>query len=231
VIIQILCNIIEDGYQRNERDAWISPFFAGANVAFRRKALNQVGPYDEKCTTGEDRDICLRMADAGWEIYFEPRARVGHKNRLTPRSLVRQWFGYGFHHPYVAAKHSSPGLRVYRPVLGRGTSAIYRSLFSTRFPVHVSVFLTPFLTMHLLAILAVILAVLGQYVAAAVFGGITLAVALGYFRSDIRRRNILQAATFVVLRYLANLALLAGGLLGGAKLGMLYIGATFDYKR
>ena len=171
------------------------------------------------------------MANAGWEIYFEPRARVGHKNRLTPRSLVRQWFGYGFHHPYVAAKHSSRRLRVYRPAFGGRTSAIYRSLFSTRFPVHISLFLTPFLTMHLLAVLAVILAVLGQHVTAAVFGGITLAVALGYFRSDILRRNVLRAATFVALRYLANLALLVGGLLGGARLGMLYVGATFDYKR
>lgn len=230
MIIQILCNILEDGYQRSEHDAWISPFFAGANVAFRRDAFDQVGPYDERCTTGEDRDICLRMADAGWEIYFEPRARVGHKNRLTPRSLVRQWFGYGFHHPYVAAKHSPPGLRIYRPAAGKGTSAIYRSLLSTRFPVHVSIFLTPFLAMHVLAVLAVVLAALGQYVAAAVFGGLTLAVALGYFRADICRRNVLQAATFVVLRYLANLALLVGGLLGGARLGMLYVGATFDYK-
>ncbi len=230
MIIQILCNIVEDGYQQNEPDAWISPFFSGANVAFRREALDQVGPYDEKCTTGEDRDICLRVADAGWEVYFEPRARVGHKNRLTPRSLVRQWFGYGFHHPYVAAKHSSRGLRVYRPAAGGRTSAIYRSLLSTGFPVHVSIFLTPFLAMHVLAGLAVLLAVLGQYVAAAVFGGIALAVALGYFRADIGRRNILQAATFVVLRYLANLALLVGGLLGGAKLGMLYLGATFDNK-
>jgi len=230
MIIQILCNIFEDGYQRVERDAWISPFFAGANVAFRRKALDQVGCYDEKCVTGEDRDICLRMAGAGWEIYFEPRARVGHKNRLTPRSLVRQWFGYGYHHPYVATKHSSRGLRVYRPTLERGPSAIYRSLLSTRFPVHVSIFLTPFLAMHMLAALAVLLAVLGQYIAAAVFGGLTLAVVAGYFRADIRRRNILRAATFVALRYLANLALLAGGLLGGARLGMLYVGATFDYK-
>ena len=68
MIIQILCNVFEKGYQTRERDAWISPFFAGANVAFRRHALKEVGPYDERCTTGEDRDISLRMADAGWEL-------------------------------------------------------------------------------------------------------------------------------------------------------------------
>ncbi len=230
MIIQILCNVFEDGYQQNEPDAWISPFFAGANVALRREALRQVGSYDENCTTGEDRDICLRMADAGWELYFEPKARVGHKNRLTLRSLGRQWFGYGYHHPYVARKHSSRGLRVYRPGSGERGTAIYRPLLSTAFPMHVSVFLTSFLMMHVLAFLALLFGVLGVYVAAGVFGAAALVVAATYFRSDLRRRNIMRAGMFVVFRYLANLALLVGGLLGGARLRMLYIGATFDYK-
>lgn len=230
MIIQILCNVFEHGYQEKQHDAWISPFFAGANVAFRREALQSVGPYDENCTTGEDRDICLRIASAGWELYFEPRARVGHKNRLTLRSVLRQWFGYGFHHPFVARKHTAKGLRIYRPKARGRSSAIYRRLLRTRFPVNVSIFLTSFLMMHVVAGLAILFAALGLYVAAGVFGAATAAIAASYFRSDILRRNVVQAGVFVALRYLANLALLVGGLLGGAKLGMIYIGATFDYK-
>lgn len=230
MIIQILSNVFERGYQEKQRDVWISPFFAGANVAFRREALQHVGPYDEDCMTGEDRDICLRMADAGWDLYFEPRARVGHKNRLTLRSLGRQWFGYGFHHPFVARKHSSRGLRIYRPKARGRSSAIYKCLLRTRFPVNVSIFLTSFLMLHVVAGLAIMFAALGLYVAAGVFGAATVAIAVSYFGADIRRRNIAQAGSFVVLRYLANMALLLGGVLGGAKLGMLYVGATFDYK-
>jgi cellulose synthase/poly-beta-1,6-N-acetylglucosamine synthase-like glycosyltransferase len=230
VIIQILCNVFEHGYQEKQHDAWVSPFFAGANAAFRREALQAVGPYDENCTTGEDRDICLRMASAGWELYFEPRARVGHKNRLTLRSVLRQWFGYGVHHPYVAKKHSSRGLRVYRPRASGRNSAIYKRLLSTAFPVHVSIYVTSFLMMHVLAVLAVLLAVVGLNVAAGVLGAAALVTALSYFRSDILRRNVVQAGMFVTLRYLANLALLVGGLLGGAKLGMIHIGATFDHR-
>jgi hypothetical protein len=43
-------------------------------------------------------------------------------------------------------------------------------------------------------------------------------------------RNPFKACAFVFFRYVVNLALLAGGLLGGVKRGMIYISATFDYK-
>jgi len=66
---------------------------------------------------------------------------------------------------------------------------------------------------------------------AIVFGALTVAVALFYFRLDMNWRSPWQTLVFVFLRYIANLALIAGGFLGGAKLKMLYIGATFDYRR
>ena len=230
MIIQILCNLMEDGYQQKGRDAWISPFFSGANVAFRREALNNIGAYDQKCVTGEDRDVCLRLASDGWEMYFEPRAKVGHKNRLSARSLVRQWFGYGFHHPYVAKKHSSSAIRIYRPRLTKGKDALYKILLQIPFPLSISIFLTPFLVMHSLFGFTVLLAALGIYAPSIVTGVATLITAILYFKSDLKRKNIVDAVAFVVLRYMANFALLIGGLLGGAKLRMFYIGATFDYK-
>jgi len=55
MIIQILSNLIDEGYLKRERYSLISPFFAGANVAFRREALKQVGAYDENCNSGEAR--------------------------------------------------------------------------------------------------------------------------------------------------------------------------------
>ena len=43
MIIQILSNLFEEGYVSRENYTSLSPFFAGANVAFRKKALDQVG--------------------------------------------------------------------------------------------------------------------------------------------------------------------------------------------
>ena len=43
MIIQILSNLFEEGYLPRESYTSLSPFFAGANVAFRKKALEQIG--------------------------------------------------------------------------------------------------------------------------------------------------------------------------------------------
>jgi cellulose synthase/poly-beta-1,6-N-acetylglucosamine synthase-like glycosyltransferase len=230
VIIQIVSNLFEEGYLKRDGCSLISPFFAGANVAFRREALNDVGPYDERCISGEDQDMCLRVAQAGWELYFEPRAAVRHKNRLTVRSLARQWFYYGLHHPYVTRKHSGSGLRVYRMGNRKDTGAIYRTMMDMKFPFHISIFLTPFLSMHLLLALAIVLAALGLHVPAIVAGVLAAAEGIRVFRSDLVAGDIVRSAKFILLRYIANLALIAGGLMGGARLRMLYINATFDYK-
>ncbi len=230
MIIQVLCNLFEEGYQRREGDSSSSPFFAGANVAFRRQALDQIGAYDESCTTGEDQDMWLRVTAARWEAYFEPRAAVRHKNRLSVRSLIRQWFRYGYHHPYVTRKHGSRGVRVYRRSSTKRKGAVYDCLLTARFPVDATIFLTTFLWMHAFFALAVLFAALILEIPAIAMGVLALVLAVRYFRSDIDMRHPLQAVSFVFLRYTANLALLLGGLLGGMRLGMLYVSPTFDYK-
>ncbi len=231
MIIQILSNLFEEGYLKREKYSLVSPFFAGANVAFRRQALDQVGSYDENCKSGEDQDMCFRMAKAGWELYFEPKAVVRHKNRMVLRAFIHQWFNYGFHHPYLFKKHDSKVMRVYRPSTRREKGVIYESLFSIKFPLPILIFLTSFLAMHIFLTLAIVFAAIGLYIPAIICGVATLAIAAFYFKADINWKNILQAGVFIFLRYTANLALLWGGFIGGVKLGMLYISATFDYKR
>ena len=229
MIIQILSNLFEEGYLQREGYTSLSPFFAGANAALRSQALRQVGPYDTNCHSGEDQDMCLRIARAGWELYFEPKAIVRHKNKMTLRAFVRKWFDYGFHHPYIFKKHSSKGLKIYRASKGSRAESIYKCLISMRFPFNIHIFLTPFLTMHILLALTILFAIIGLLTPAVIGGLITLAIVALYFKSDINQKNILQTSVFVFLRYAANLALLLGGFLGGAKLGMLYISATFDF--
>ena len=231
MIIQIMSNLFEEGYLEREKYTLLSPFFSNGNVAFRREALKEVEPYDRNCGSGEDQDICFRLAGAGWELYFTRNAVVKHKCRNTLRAFIRQWFNYGFHHPYLFSKHSYKGLRLYRTSKGTENGAIYRRLLSIRFPFSILIFLTPFLAMHVLLALTVLFAILGLDIPAIVGGLAAVAVTARYFKSDIGRKDVLRGAAFVFFRYTVNLALLAGGLLGGAKRGMLYVSATFDYNR
>jgi len=229
MIIQILSNLFEEGYLDREKYTPLSSFFAGANVAFRRRALSEVGAYDTNCFSGEDQDMCLRVARAGWELYFAPKALVRHKNKMRLRAFIRKWFDYGFYHPYIFRKHAAKGFRVYTASRGkkRGES-IYRTLFGIRFPLNAHIFFTTFLTMHLLLLLALLLTLFGLFIPAIITGVTGLVVAACYFRSDITREKLPRGAAFIFLRYTANLALLAGGFLGGVRLKMIYISATFD---
>lgn len=231
MIIQILSQLFEEGYLKGEEYSLLSPFFTGGNVAFRREALSQVGPYDENCRSGEDQDICLRIANAGWDLYFEPKALVKHKNKMTVREFIRKWFNYGFHHPYIFKKYSSKGLKIYRTSKRGEKGSLYKCLLSKRFPFHILVFLTPFLTIHILLALTILFIIIGLYIPAIIGGLSTLAIAASYFKADIDWKNVLQTGVFIFLRYAANLALLLGGFLGGAKSGVLYISSTLDCKR
>ena len=230
MIIQILSNLFEEGYLSRSKYTALSPFFAGANVAFRREALIQTGDYDINCLSGEDQDMCLRIARAGWELYFEPKAIIRHKNQMTLRAFVRKWFDYGFHHPYIFQKHGSKGLKIYGTKrAGNNGESIYNTIIKMRFPFNIYLFLTPFLIMHILIFLAILIAVLGYFIPAVIAAVLALVTAIAYFRSDLATKNPIQSIHFIFFRYAANIALILGGFLGGLKYRMLYISATFDY--
>jgi GT2 family glycosyltransferase len=74
---------------------------AGANMAFRREALESVGPFDEAfdggtlTRSGGDTEMFSRLIAAGWRLVYEPRARVLHRHRRSRSELRSQLFGYG----------------------------------------------------------------------------------------------------------------------------------------
>lgn len=73
----------------------------GANMAFRRSALEAVGGFDEAfdCGTltrsGGDTEIFARLLSAGYRLVYEPGAVVRHRHRRELRGLREQLFGYG----------------------------------------------------------------------------------------------------------------------------------------
>jgi cellulose synthase/poly-beta-1,6-N-acetylglucosamine synthase-like glycosyltransferase len=232
MIIQVLANLCDEGYLEKEENSLTSPFFSGSNVAFRRELFQEIGLYDTNCRTGEDQDISIRINKTEWELYFQPKAIVGHKCRKSVKTFIRQWYRYGLHHPYIFKKHDSKSLTLYRRKGESKKGALYRRIVHMKgTPLHALIFISPFLMMNLFLFLTILSILLGFNIPSIVLGSITLILGIYYFMPDIEVRHLLRTTKFIFLRYMANLALLMGGLWGGLKLKMIYISGTLDYKR
>jgi glycosyltransferase involved in cell wall biosynthesis len=70
-------------------------FFASNNFAVAAGNFRQVGGFDEKFITSEDREFCDRWTHRGYGMTYAPEALVCHAHRLNIGSLWRQHFGYG----------------------------------------------------------------------------------------------------------------------------------------
>jgi N-acetylglucosaminyl-diphospho-decaprenol L-rhamnosyltransferase len=67
---------------------WVS----GACMVVRRRALEQIGPLDERFFMYfEDADLCRRVREAGWSVYYLPEIQVTHwaggSTRSRPRAI------------------------------------------------------------------------------------------------------------------------------------------------
>jgi GT2 family glycosyltransferase len=76
-----------------------------AHAAFRRRAFEQAGGFDERPRSGGDADLCFRLADAGWELVYRPEALVIHRNRTTLKALLRQRARHGSGSAWLDRKH------------------------------------------------------------------------------------------------------------------------------
>jgi glycosyltransferase involved in cell wall biosynthesis len=76
----------------------ISGLINSADFSVRRDVFWQVGGFDEALITGEDADICLRLAEAGHLLVEVPALKVVHHD--NPRTLAEfarkeSWRGLG----------------------------------------------------------------------------------------------------------------------------------------
>ncbi len=77
-------------------DLRLMQFPAGANMAFRRRALARVRFFDENITYGfDDLQPVEEMGFKGFRIILDPEVRVLHQHRSTIRELLKQHFNYG----------------------------------------------------------------------------------------------------------------------------------------
>jgi len=78
----------------------------GVNIAYRKEALDQIGPQDVELFRGEDVDFNWRVIQAGYTIRFDPSIRVYHTHRPTVRGFLNQHYMYG--RAYVLVRRKWP---------------------------------------------------------------------------------------------------------------------------
>jgi len=77
-------------------DLKLMQFPAGANMAFRRRALARVKFFDENITYGfDDLQPVEAMGFKGFRIVLDPEVSILHQHRSTLRELLKQHFNYG----------------------------------------------------------------------------------------------------------------------------------------
>lgn len=106
----------------NDDDAWFSRLM-GANMSFRREALEAVGGFDERFVfQHEETDICVRIIRAGWRVVPIGGAVVLHypatsHNRRNGYDL--NWYRLLYSNAYFALKHSGAGVLMVAWILAR----------------------------------------------------------------------------------------------------------------
>ena len=80
---------------------WAHVFGVGANMAFRKKAFEDVGGFDEALDVGTpsgsggDLEMLHRLLTSGKTLIYDPAALVWHVHRRSPLILRRQLFDNG----------------------------------------------------------------------------------------------------------------------------------------
>lgn len=60
----------------------------GAALMVRREALDRIGWFDEQFFLfSEEEDLCLRLSQAGWKIYFNPEVYIIHRGATSVKQL------------------------------------------------------------------------------------------------------------------------------------------------
>ena len=130
--------VADDGLQRIVAAAMRSSFGAGPAQfrrgscegptdtvylgVFDRRALTEVGGFDETLTRNQDYELNWRLRENGHVVWLDPDLVVDYTPRSTYRGLARQYFQYGAWKRSVLLKHpkSIRARQVIAPLLVAG---------------------------------------------------------------------------------------------------------------
>lgn len=87
--------VVDFVYAHYNRVPAQSRFFASNNLAVPTRSFRELGGFDERFTTAEDREFCDRWLRSGRRLVYDPEAVVVHANALGLGRFAQQHFGYG----------------------------------------------------------------------------------------------------------------------------------------
>ncbi len=104
---QLIIDII---YRRFNADADHAHFFASNNMVISRKDFLEIGGFNARFRTAEDRELCDRWRHRGYRLVYAEDAVVYHAHHLDLFSFCRQHYEYGrgaFNYHQLRAKRGS----------------------------------------------------------------------------------------------------------------------------
>jgi GT2 family glycosyltransferase len=102
------------------REAHAVPWALGCALLVRRSALEEVGGFDDSFFMYyEEVDLSRRLADAGWEVWFTPDARITHVGGASTSQVRTAMLIQHFESTvrYYRRHHSGPRLAFWLAVL------------------------------------------------------------------------------------------------------------------
>jgi len=100
-------------------------------LLLRADAFREVGMFDERFFFYvEDLDLCRRFADAGRELWFEPRAEAVHAWGGSTRKPTKQLWQHHTNLYRYARKHASGARTATLPFVALGLSARFALLYA-----------------------------------------------------------------------------------------------------
>jgi len=82
------------------------PYIVTANAAFHLEKVRDIGGFDCRLLSGNDVDLCYRLASCGNKINICPNAVVFHNNRSTVSAHFRRYFRYATYQALIYKKHN-----------------------------------------------------------------------------------------------------------------------------
>jgi glycosyltransferase involved in cell wall biosynthesis len=126
-------------------------FFGTCNVAYRKKAMEEIGVKFWERPTGEDMNLSYECRRHGFKFYFAPQAKVDHMHRADVKALKKVWVTYGQAHlPLIDKYVQKKGLEVIIQIFKN------KPTFILPLPVRGFAYIGDFHLMHLFAFLFLI---------------------------------------------------------------------------
>jgi succinoglycan biosynthesis protein ExoA len=110
-------SVLGNGGSAHRLPGWSGYVEHGHHAAFDRKSFLELGGYDEDFLFNEDAEFDRRLIKAGKRIYLDSGAAVTYYPRDNLKSLIRQYFCYGWGRAAMLLKHRAvPRVRQTLPV-------------------------------------------------------------------------------------------------------------------